>query len=54
TGGPPLAHSEPYFLAIMQQMTQIMTNLQPSSSSEASGPPTFMIPSMKALAPITQ
>ncbi|MBW0555931.1 hypothetical protein O181_095646 [Austropuccinia psidii MF-1] len=56
TGGPTLAqsnqpvshHSEPYLLAIMQQMTQIMANLQEASSSEASRPPAFKTPSMKA------
>ncbi|MBW0512654.1 hypothetical protein O181_052369 [Austropuccinia psidii MF-1] len=44
TGGPTLAHfnhpvsnqCEPSLLAIMQQMTQIMANLQAASSSEAS------------------
>ncbi|MBW0504223.1 hypothetical protein O181_043938 [Austropuccinia psidii MF-1] len=44
TGGPTLAQfnqpvshqSEPYLLAIMQKMTQIMANLQAASSSEAS------------------
>ncbi|MBW0462761.1 hypothetical protein O181_002476 [Austropuccinia psidii MF-1] len=44
TGGPTLAQSnqpvshqsEPSLLAIMQQMTQIMANLQAASSSEAS------------------
>ncbi|MBW0482437.1 hypothetical protein O181_022152 [Austropuccinia psidii MF-1] len=43
TGGPTLAQSnqpvshksEPSLLAIMQQMTQIMANLQEASSSEA-------------------
>ncbi|MBW0486144.1 hypothetical protein O181_025859 [Austropuccinia psidii MF-1] len=42
TGGPTLAQSnqpvshqsEPYLLALMQQMTQIMANLQAASSSE--------------------
>ncbi|MBW0543249.1 hypothetical protein O181_082964 [Austropuccinia psidii MF-1] len=56
TGGPPLAQSnepvshqsEPSLLAIMQQMTQIMANLQAASSSEASRPPAFKTPSMKA------
>ncbi|MBW0553660.1 hypothetical protein O181_093375 [Austropuccinia psidii MF-1] len=45
TGGPTLAQSvqpvshqsEPSLLAIMQQMTQIMANLQAASSSELSG-----------------
>ncbi|MBW0593032.1 hypothetical protein O181_132747 [Austropuccinia psidii MF-1] len=32
----------------MQQMTQIMANLQAASSSEASKPPAFKTPSMKA------
>ncbi|MBW0570086.1 hypothetical protein O181_109801 [Austropuccinia psidii MF-1] len=57
TGGPTLAQSnkpvshqsEPSLLAIMQQMTQIMANLQAaSSSSESSRPPAFKTPSMKA------
>ncbi|MBW0508038.1 hypothetical protein O181_047753 [Austropuccinia psidii MF-1] len=56
TGGPTLAQSnqpvshqsEPSLLAIMQQMTQIMANLQAASSSEASRPPAFKTPSMKA------
>ncbi|MBW0584012.1 hypothetical protein O181_123727 [Austropuccinia psidii MF-1] len=56
TGGPTLAQSnqpvshqsEPSFLAIMQKMTQIMANLQEASSSEASRPPAFKNPSMKA------
>ncbi|MBW0576141.1 hypothetical protein O181_115856 [Austropuccinia psidii MF-1] len=51
TEGPTLAHSNqpgPYLLAIMQQMTQIMANLQEYSSSEASRPPAFKTPSMKA------
>ncbi|MBW0567738.1 hypothetical protein O181_107453 [Austropuccinia psidii MF-1] len=55
TGGPTLAQSyqpvshqsEPSFLAIMQQMTQIMANLQADSSSEASRPLAFKTPSMK-------
>ncbi|MBW0507121.1 hypothetical protein O181_046836 [Austropuccinia psidii MF-1] len=46
TEGVP-ALSKPYLLAIMQQMTQIMANLQAASSSEASGPPAFKTPSMK-------
>ncbi|MBW0471955.1 hypothetical protein O181_011670 [Austropuccinia psidii MF-1] len=41
-------HSEPSLLAIMQQMTQIMANIQAASSSEASRPPTFKTTSMKA------
>ncbi|MBW0485773.1 hypothetical protein O181_025488 [Austropuccinia psidii MF-1] len=56
TGGPTLAHSnkpvshqsEPSFLAIMQEVTQIMSNLQTASSSEASRPPAFKTPSMNA------
>ncbi|MBW0500387.1 hypothetical protein O181_040102 [Austropuccinia psidii MF-1] len=51
TGGPTLAQSnqpfshqsEPSLLAIMQQMTQIMANLQAASST-----PAFKTPSMKA------
>ncbi|MBW0532092.1 hypothetical protein O181_071807 [Austropuccinia psidii MF-1] len=57
TRGPTLAHSdqpfshqtEPSLLAIMQQMTQIMANLQAAASSEVSRPPAFKTPSMKAL-----
>ncbi|MBW0490739.1 hypothetical protein O181_030454 [Austropuccinia psidii MF-1] len=57
TGEPTLAHSdhpvshqsEPSLLAIMQQMTQIMANLQAASSSESSRPPACKTPSMKAL-----
>ncbi|MBW0548330.1 hypothetical protein O181_088045 [Austropuccinia psidii MF-1] len=56
TGGPTLALSnqpvslqyEPASLAIMQQMTQIMANLQAASYSKASRPPSFNTPSMKA------
>ncbi|MBW0587919.1 hypothetical protein O181_127634 [Austropuccinia psidii MF-1] len=56
TGGPTLAksnhpvshQSEPALLAIMQQMTQIMANLEAASSSEASRPPAFKTASMKA------
>ncbi|MBW0503436.1 hypothetical protein O181_043151 [Austropuccinia psidii MF-1] len=56
TGGPTLAqynqpvsnHSEPYLLAIMQQITQIMANIQDYSFCEASRPPAFKTPSMKA------
>ncbi|MBW0488721.1 hypothetical protein O181_028436 [Austropuccinia psidii MF-1] len=40
--------SDASLLAIMQQMTQIMANLQEASSSEASRPPAFKTPSMKA------
>ncbi|MBW0501640.1 hypothetical protein O181_041355, partial [Austropuccinia psidii MF-1] len=55
TGGPtltqsnqPVSHqSEPSLLAIMQQMTQIMANLQTAFSSEASRPPALKNPSMK-------
>ncbi|MBW0580728.1 hypothetical protein O181_120443 [Austropuccinia psidii MF-1] len=54
TGGPSLAQSdqpvfhqsEPSLLAIMQQMTQIMANLQEASSSQSSQPPAFKTPSM--------
>ncbi|MBW0530771.1 hypothetical protein O181_070486 [Austropuccinia psidii MF-1] len=46
---PPSNQSEPSLLAIMQQMTQIMVNLQEASSSEESRPPAFKTPSMKAL-----
>ncbi|MBW0489241.1 hypothetical protein O181_028956 [Austropuccinia psidii MF-1] len=56
TGRPNLAQSdqpvshqcEPSLLAIMQQMTQIMANLQADSSSESSRPPAFKTPFMKA------
>ncbi|MBW0587923.1 hypothetical protein O181_127638 [Austropuccinia psidii MF-1] len=56
TGGPSLAQSnqpvshqsEPSLLAMMQQMTQIMANLQAASSTEASRPPAFKTQSMKA------
>ncbi|MBW0593898.1 hypothetical protein O181_133613 [Austropuccinia psidii MF-1] len=56
TGGPTLpqsnqpisCQSEPSLLAIMQQMTQSMTNLQTASSSEASRPPPLKTPYMKA------
>ncbi|MBW0482850.1 hypothetical protein O181_022565 [Austropuccinia psidii MF-1] len=56
TGGPnlalsdqPVSHkSEPSLLAIMQQMTQIMANLQEASSYDSSRPPAFNTPSMKA------
>ncbi|MBW0569946.1 hypothetical protein O181_109661 [Austropuccinia psidii MF-1] len=45
----PVSHqSEPSFLEIMQQMTQIMANLQAASSSESSIQPAFKNPSMKA------
>ncbi|MBW0547456.1 hypothetical protein O181_087171 [Austropuccinia psidii MF-1] len=45
----PVSHqSEPSLLAIMQQMTQIMANLQAASSSESSRPPAFKNQSMKA------
>ncbi|MBW0570428.1 hypothetical protein O181_110143 [Austropuccinia psidii MF-1] len=56
TRGPTLAQSdqpvshqtEPSLLAIMQQMTQIMANLQEAASSEVSRPPAFKTPSIKA------
>ncbi|MBW0465293.1 hypothetical protein O181_005008 [Austropuccinia psidii MF-1] len=56
TGGPtlsqynqPVSHQdEPSLMAIMQQMTKIMANLQAASSSEALRPPAFKTPSMKA------
>ncbi|MBW0555590.1 hypothetical protein O181_095305 [Austropuccinia psidii MF-1] len=53
TGGPTLAQpvsqqSEPYLLAIMQQMTQIMANLQEALVSDLSRPPAFKTPSRKA------
>ncbi|MBW0552501.1 hypothetical protein O181_092216 [Austropuccinia psidii MF-1] len=56
TGEPTLAQSnqpvcdqsEPSLLAIMQQMTQIMANLQEASVSESSRPEAFKTPSMKA------
>ncbi|MBW0483258.1 hypothetical protein O181_022973 [Austropuccinia psidii MF-1] len=56
TRGPTLSHfdltvshkSEPSLFAIIQKMTQIMANLQSASSSEASRPPAFWTPSMKA------
>ncbi|MBW0508197.1 hypothetical protein O181_047912 [Austropuccinia psidii MF-1] len=45
----PVSHqSEPSLLAIMQQMTQNMANLQEASYSEASRPPAFETLSMKA------
>ncbi|MBW0495302.1 hypothetical protein O181_035017 [Austropuccinia psidii MF-1] len=44
----PVSHQyEPSLLAIMQQMTQIIANLQEASSSEASRPPAFNTSSMK-------
>ncbi|MBW0548557.1 hypothetical protein O181_088272 [Austropuccinia psidii MF-1] len=57
TRGPTLAQSdqpvshqtEPSLLAIINQMTQIMANLQAAASSEVSRPPAFKTPSMKAL-----
>ncbi|MBW0581293.1 hypothetical protein O181_121008 [Austropuccinia psidii MF-1] len=51
TGGPTLSHpnqSEPSLLAIIQKITQSMTNLQEASSSEVSRLPAFKTPSMKA------
>ncbi|MBW0498313.1 hypothetical protein O181_038028 [Austropuccinia psidii MF-1] len=45
----PVSHqTEPSLLAIMQQMTQIMANLQAAAYSEVSRPPAFKTPSMKA------
>ncbi|MBW0591507.1 hypothetical protein O181_131222, partial [Austropuccinia psidii MF-1] len=45
----PVSHqSEPSLLAIKQQMTQIMANIQAASSSESSRPPDFTTPSMNA------
>ncbi|MBW0517816.1 hypothetical protein O181_057531 [Austropuccinia psidii MF-1] len=45
----PVSHqSEPSLLAIMQQMTQIMANLQEASSSESSRPPAFKTLSINA------
>ncbi|MBW0541134.1 hypothetical protein O181_080849 [Austropuccinia psidii MF-1] len=44
----PLSHqSEQSLLAIMQQMTHMMENLQEASSSEASRPPAFKNPFMR-------
>ncbi|MBW0521672.1 hypothetical protein O181_061387 [Austropuccinia psidii MF-1] len=56
SGGPTLAQynqpvshqSEPSLFAIMQKITQIISNLQEESSSEASRPPAFKTGSMKA------
>ncbi|MBW0555173.1 hypothetical protein O181_094888 [Austropuccinia psidii MF-1] len=56
TGGATLAQSdqpvshqyEPSLLAIMQEMTQIMANLQAASSSGSSRTPAFKTPPMKA------
>ncbi|MBW0531224.1 hypothetical protein O181_070939 [Austropuccinia psidii MF-1] len=51
TEEPTIAQSnqpEPYLLTIMQQMTHIMANLQAASFAEASIPPAFKTPSMKA------
>ncbi|MBW0509903.1 hypothetical protein O181_049618 [Austropuccinia psidii MF-1] len=56
TGGPTLSQSnkpashqfEQSSLAIMQQMTQILANIQAASSLEASRPPAFKNPSMRA------
>ncbi|MBW0573621.1 hypothetical protein O181_113336 [Austropuccinia psidii MF-1] len=55
TRGPTLSHSdktvshqtEPYLLAIMQQMRQIIANIQAAASSEVSRPPAFKTLSMK-------
>ncbi|MBW0486885.1 hypothetical protein O181_026600 [Austropuccinia psidii MF-1] len=45
----PVSHQyEQSLLAIMQQMTQIMANLQVASSSQASRTPAFKTPSIKA------
>ncbi|MBW0566655.1 hypothetical protein O181_106370 [Austropuccinia psidii MF-1] len=45
----PVSHqSEPSLLSIMQKITQIMAHLQAASSSEASRPPAFKTPSVKA------
>ncbi|MBW0467956.1 hypothetical protein O181_007671 [Austropuccinia psidii MF-1] len=45
----PVSHqSETSLMAIIHLMTQIMANLQEDSSSEASRPPAFKTPSMKA------
>ncbi|MBW0460364.1 hypothetical protein O181_000079 [Austropuccinia psidii MF-1] len=54
TGGPTIAQSnkpvshqyEPSWLAIMHKITQIMTNIEGASSSEASRPPAFKTPFM--------
>ncbi|MBW0469636.1 hypothetical protein O181_009351 [Austropuccinia psidii MF-1] len=40
--------SKPSFLAIMQQITQIMVNTQADSSAESSRPAAFKTPSLKA------
>ncbi|MBW0464113.1 hypothetical protein O181_003828 [Austropuccinia psidii MF-1] len=56
TGGPTIAQSnqpvphqsEPFCLAIMQQITHIMANLQDSSSSESSRQTALKTPSIKA------
>ncbi|MBW0532642.1 hypothetical protein O181_072357 [Austropuccinia psidii MF-1] len=56
TRGPTLAQSyqpvshqtEPSLLAIMQQMTQIMVNLQAAASPEVPRPPAFKTPFMRA------
>ncbi|MBW0484352.1 hypothetical protein O181_024067 [Austropuccinia psidii MF-1] len=51
TGEPALAQSnqaEPSLLAIIQQMTQIMANLQEAASSESSRPPAFKASAIKA------
>ncbi|MBW0573295.1 hypothetical protein O181_113010 [Austropuccinia psidii MF-1] len=45
---PVFHQSEPSLLAIMQQMTQIMANLQEDSVSESPRPPASKTPSMKA------
>ncbi|MBW0582723.1 hypothetical protein O181_122438 [Austropuccinia psidii MF-1] len=44
----PVSHqTEPYLLAIMQQMKQIMAKLQAAASFEVSRPPAFKTPAMK-------
>ncbi|MBW0479136.1 hypothetical protein O181_018851 [Austropuccinia psidii MF-1] len=56
TGGPTRAKSdqhvsdksEPSLFSFMQKITHIMANLQAASSFEASRPPSFKTPSMKA------
>ncbi|MBW0485239.1 hypothetical protein O181_024954 [Austropuccinia psidii MF-1] len=43
-GGPTISKSnqpKPFLFENMQKMTQIMSNIQPASSSEASRPPAF-------------
>ncbi|MBW0487531.1 hypothetical protein O181_027246 [Austropuccinia psidii MF-1] len=45
---PGSHQAEPSLLAILQQMTKIVANLQAASSSESSRPPAFKTPSMNA------